>query len=94
MSLRIEDIVKEVKKELPDELSHLTEYEIERMFISQFKVLEQNIRAKSLKTVNMMYMGKFRPTSWFVKNKEKLYGSNTEDKRDINRVEELSPKQE
>lgn len=74
MHLKIEDIIKEIKDDL-----NLSTTEIERMIDSQFLLVEDTIKSRSGKTVNLIYIGKFRPTSWFKRNKDMLLSKYTKE---------------
>lgn len=47
---------------------NLTKFEIERIIDSQFKVLQLAIENRDLREINMMYLGKFKPSNWLKKN--------------------------
>jgi hypothetical protein len=66
MNSTIDEIISEVRVEYPN----LSSLEIERIFDTQFLVLENNIQCRSKKVVNIMYIGKFKPTKWFIDNYE------------------------
>lgn len=61
-------LIDEILSEMKDELG-ISKYELERMIDCQFKCVEENIKGKVNKTVNLIYIGKFTPTTWF-----KYYG--------------------
>lgn len=90
----INDILTELKAEFG-----ITRFELERMVDCQFKCIENNIRDRSLKTVNLIHIGKIRPTGWFKHNVEtvlkrkKTVDEIKQAKRDISRLEELSIQQ-
>ncbi len=67
MSQLIEDVLIELKKKYG-----ITKYELEAILNSEFKCLENNIRSRSDKTVNMIYLGKFHPSKFFLSNYEKI----------------------
>lgn len=60
----IEDILSELMSEYG-----MSRYELRKIINSQFKVLRTNISDRSVKTVNLMHIGKFRPTYWLVTNR-------------------------
>lgn len=68
MDLTIKEIISEVKSENPN----LSSLEIERIFDSQFCVLEHSIRNRTKKTINIMYIGKIKPSKWFLDNYDKM----------------------
>jgi len=50
----------------------ISKTDIDRIVDSQFRVLEDNIRNRGNKTVNLIYIGKFKPSKSFLKNYDKL----------------------
>lgn len=60
-------LINEILNEMKDEFG-ITKYELERMVDCQFKCLEENIKDRTLKTVNLIYLGKVGPTGWFKYN--------------------------
>lgn len=64
MSL-IEEILTELKAK-----HGYTKFEIEKIIDSQYKVMLDCMQAKDLRTVNVMYIGKFKPTYYL---KKRLY---------------------
>ena len=50
----------------------ISKVEIERITDSQFKVLENNIKTRGNKVVNLIYLGKFKPSKYFLDNYEVL----------------------
>jgi nucleoid DNA-binding protein len=61
----------ELFDELEKELG-LSKREIKDIVKTEFKALQVNIRSRTLKSVNMIYLGKFRPTKWFLNNQDKF----------------------
>lgn len=73
MNPLIESILSEIKEKHKDSKEWWnTKYELERILDSQFKVLRNTIEDKDLRTVNIIYLGKVKPTKWFFNNKEML----------------------
>jgi hypothetical protein len=60
----IDDVLTELKAKYG-----ISKIELERIVDSQFKVARLNIEEKSLKTVNLIHLGKIAPSPWFVKNR-------------------------
>lgn len=77
MNLLIDDIIKQLSKKYG-----LSELEIERIVDTQFKCLENNIRARGKQSVNMMYLGKFKPSKFFLNNYDKLHKYKTKEEYD------------
>ena len=50
----------------------ISKVEIERIVNTQFKVLENNIKTRSNKVVNLIYLGKVKPSKSLLENYDKL----------------------
>jgi len=50
----------------------ISKVEIERITDSQFKVLENNIKTRGNRVVNLIYLGKFKPSKYFLDNHDWL----------------------
>ena len=46
----------------------ISKVEIERIVNTQFKVLENNIKTRGNKVVNLIYLGKIKPSKYFLEN--------------------------
>lgn len=82
MSLQIDDIVNQLKSKYyeannPDTW-WATKAELENIILSEFRFIEQHIKTKNLKEINIIHLGKIRPSKWFIYNKERLYGKKLE----------------
>lgn len=67
MDNSINDIIGDLAKKY-----NLTKSDIERVIDAQFKVLALQLNKKEVKDIYMIYLGKFKPTPFLVKqNKEK-----------------------
>jgi hypothetical protein len=64
-------LIDEVLTKLKDKHG-LSKVELERIIDSEFKVLELSIQKRSLKEVSLIYLGKVKPSKWFVHNYEKV----------------------
>lgn len=60
----------------------ITKFELEKIMDSQWKVLVENMQGRHTKVVNVMYIGKFKPTSWFKNNRSKFSRKYKKDKDD------------
>lgn len=97
MENSIKDIITELKTKY-----NLTSSEIERVLDSQWKVLRNNIETRDLKTVNIMHIGKWKPSKWFKENRDRMLyyyifdenGIRRKYKRDKSWMEELNPSRE
>jgi len=47
-----------------------TKYELERILDSQFRVTRNLIEEKDLRTINIIHLGKVKPSKWFTHNRE------------------------
>jgi len=100
MNKLIDEILTEVKAKHSDTKEWWnTKHELEKILDSEFKVLRKHIEDKDLRIVNLIYLGKVKPSKWLINNKEKYnIGHSRENKRyaksetDIHGVEELSNK--
>lgn len=77
----------------------MSKTEIERITNTQFKVLENNIKTRSKKVVNLIYLGKVKPSKSLLKNYDilsKLYVTPEQreaarkNRRDLYRLEKLN----
>jgi hypothetical protein len=85
----IDDIITELREKY-----NLSRSEIERIIDSPFRVARTNIENKSLKIVNLIYLGKIRPTSWLIENIHKYEPYVKKDTRDSSGLVESSNKEE
>lgn len=51
-----------------------TKYELERIIDSEYKYIVHHLETKNLKEINLIHLGKIRPSKWFIYNKERIYG--------------------
>lgn len=65
MNQVINSIIKELKEEFK-----ISSSDIERIIDSEFKTLQLAIENKDLRTVNLIYLGKFKPSNWLISNHE------------------------
>ena len=71
MNPLIESILSEIKEKNKDSNEWWnTKYELERILDSEFKVLRTSIEERDLRTVNLIHIGKVKPTSWFIRNRD------------------------
>lgn len=71
MNQLIESILSEIKEKHKDSGEWWnTKYELERILDSQFRVLRNVVEEKDLRTVNMIHLGKVKPSKWFTYNRE------------------------
>lgn len=63
MDLVINQILDELKEE-----TGITKYELDRITESQFKCITGIIQSRIPKVCNLMYLGKIRPTKFFLYN--------------------------
>lgn len=94
------NLSKEILEQLKDKYN-ISLDDLEDMVKSQYKVLKANMKARSVKTVNMIYIGKFRPTLFYLKNYEKLnkltseeYELYKQNKRNQRRLDKLNNKEQ
>lgn len=98
MNKLIDEILTEVKAKHSDTKEWWnTKHELEKILDSEFKVLRKHIEDKDLRIVNLIYLGKVKPSKWLKDNKVKFnIGHSRENKKyakpegDISRLEELS----
>ncbi len=62
MHQSIEEVVDELKKKYKG----LSRVELERMFNTPYRALEDHIRSKDIRTLNMMYLGKFKLSKFYI----------------------------
>lgn len=67
MNIQIDDIIDELCNKY-----NIPRTDISRMVKAQFKVLKNTIKEKGDKKVNLMYLGKFKPTPYRVKQITKI----------------------
>lgn len=67
----MDQVINKILDEIKEE-TNISKVELERIIDTEFKLIAENIRLRSKKTVNLIYIGKFRPTKFFLMNYEKL----------------------
>lgn len=73
MNQLIESILSEIKEKNKDSNEWWnTKYELERILDSQFKVLRNAIEERDLRVVNLIHIGKIKPTKWFTYNRDRF----------------------
>lgn len=68
MNNLIEETISEVKAKYPN----LSKTEIERIIDSQFEMVVDNMRNRSLRVVKLIHLGKIKPSNWFINNHDKF----------------------
>lgn len=71
MNQQIEDIYTLLKQQYG-----LSKVEIERIINAQFKTLEENIKTRGNKVVNLIYLGKVKPSKYLLDNYDVLSKQN------------------
>lgn len=79
MNRVIEEIIDEIKKE-----TGMSKYDIEKIIDSQYKSIQIAIEERDLRTINLIHLGKIKPSKWLISNHEFTKG----DKRYFARVDE------
>ena len=91
-------LIEEIYNVLKDKYG-ISKVEIERITNTQFKVLENNIKTRGNKVVNLIYLGKVNPSKSLLKNYEVLSkkfitveqrNAYRETQRNIRRLEKLN----
>lgn len=67
MNQLIDEILPLVKEKF-----NIPNYDLERILMAQWRILERNIRERGKQNVNIMYLGKFKPSPYFLSNYERL----------------------
>jgi len=83
MSKLIDEILTEIKTNNSESKEWWnTKHELEKILDSEFKVLRKHIEDKDLRVVNLIYLGKVKPSKWLKNNKEKYnIGHSRENKK-------------
>lgn len=90
----INDIISELKLKY-----NLSSSELERIIDSEWKVLRNVVESRDLRTVNIMHIGKWKPSNWFKNNRDRMLyyyifdenGVRRKYKRDRSWMVELNP---
>lgn len=65
MNQLIKDILSEIREKHKDKNEWWnTKLELERILDSQFKVLRNSIEERDLRIINLIYLGKVKPSRW------------------------------